>query len=186
MLLLPNLPEGVSQPTEGGGNGIAAVLHEGGLAVTLQQRLGAYEPPHGGNEEGNDHGRSRADADLIAEQHQQQTEDEGNHGTDVAVGVAHGGYRVHPLVSGDLREHGVVEHQTGGIPHFGENEHHQKCQPSRSHAHGGAAENAQKHTGHENRLLEAPVVSQRAADGTDDGHQQRGSGTGVAPIGQVQ
>lgn len=149
MLLLPDFPEGVSQTPEGRRNGIAAVLHEGGLAVTLQQRLGAYEPPPGGNEEGYDHGRSRADADLIAEQHQQQTEDEGNHGTDIAVGVAHGGYRVHPLVGGDLREHGVVEHQTGGIPHFGQNEHHQKRQPSRSHAHGGAAENAQKHTGHE-------------------------------------
>jgi len=36
MLLLPNLPEGVSQTPEGGRNGIAAVLHEGGLAVTLQ------------------------------------------------------------------------------------------------------------------------------------------------------
>ena len=41
MLLLPDFLEGVSQTPEGGRNGIAAVLHEGGLAVTLQQRLGA-------------------------------------------------------------------------------------------------------------------------------------------------
>ena len=186
MLLLPNLPEGAPQLSEGGENGAAGMLHEGGLTVTLQQRLGAYEPPPGGNEEGYDHGRSRADADLVPEQHQKQAKNEGNHGADVAVGVAHGGYRVHPLVGGDLREHGVVEHQAGGIPHLGQNEHDQKRQPSAHAAHGGAAENAQKHTGHENGLFEPPVVGQRAADGADDGHQQRRDGTGVAPIGQIQ
>ena len=186
MLLLPNLPEGASQLSAGGENGAAGMLHEGGLTVTLQQRLGAYEPPPGGNEEGYDHGRSRADADFAAEQHQKQAKNEGNHGADVAVGVAHGGYRVHPHVGGDLREHGVVEHQAGGISHLGQNEHDQKRQPSAHAAHGGAAENAQKHTGHENGLFEPPMVGQRAADGTDDGHQQRGDGTGIAPVGQIQ
>ena len=38
MLLLPNLPEGASQLSEGGENGAAGMLHEGGLTDVYKRQ----------------------------------------------------------------------------------------------------------------------------------------------------
>ena len=43
-------------------------------------------------------------------QHDDQADNEGNHGADVTKGEAHGGNLVHTFAVGDLREHGVVEY----------------------------------------------------------------------------
>ena len=105
---------------------------KGGLVIPAEQRKRAADPPQGGDEEGNDHGASLGQAEDLGHQHQNQADDEGNHGADVAEGIAQGGDLVHPGILGDLRQHGIIEHQAGGVTHPGENEDAQEAEPARS------------------------------------------------------
>ena len=50
---------------------------------------------------------------------------------------------------------------------------------------GGTAENTQHDTQSEQRLFEAFVVRQGAADGADERNQKGGNGGGDAPVGEV-
>ena len=185
MLFLAGVPEGAAQLPEGILDGMLRPLHIGLLTVALQQRQCAAQPPDGNQQEGDSHSRAGGQANFVPQQHQHQAENEGNDGADVAIGVALGGDVVHACIGGDLRQHGVVEHQAGGIAHLGQNIDHQKGQPAPGSAQGGAADNAQQHHGYEQLLFKALLVCQCAADGGDEGHHQCRYGACIAPEGQI-
>ena len=151
----------------------------------LHQRQAAHHPPYGGDQEGNDHGSGLSQAEAVGEQHHHQTDHKGNHGTDVTEGIALGRDLIHPLLGSDFGKHGVIEHQAGGITHLGNDENHQKSQPAPGKAQGSAADGTQQQTQQEDGLFEALLIRHGTADGTDDGHQQGGDGTGVTPVGQI-
>ena len=185
VLFLPGVPDGPAQLTEGILQRAAASFHKGGLAVLFQKGQGAQNPPKGGNEESAHHGGGLAQAEGVVHEHQNQAENEGNHGADVAEGVAHGGDLVHAVSGGDLREHGVVEHQAGGVVHLCHNKNHKKAQPARRQTQSGAADAAHGRRQQEDLLLEFPV-RQGAADGGDKGNQNGGNGACIAPIAEVK
>ena len=185
MLLPAGVPEGAAQLPEGIPDGVRGPLHIGLLPIVLQQRQGACQPPQGHQQEGDNHSRACGNADFVPQQHQHQAENEGNYGADVAKGVALGGHIVHALLGGDLRQHGVIEHQTGGIAYLRQHIDDQEGQPAPGRAQGGAAHNAQQHHGQKQLFLKAILVCQRAADGGDKGNHQGGYGTGVAPESQI-
>ena len=185
MLFLFHIPESSAQLPEGVRNRVLALLHIGSLPVTAQQGQGADHPPCRGNEEGNHHSRALADSDGAGAQHQSQAHQEGDHGAYVAEGITGGGNGVHPFIGGDLREHGIIGHQAGGKAHLGNNVKGQKGQPGPGQAQRRAAQDAHEHADDENRLLEAPVIGQGAADGADQRHQKGGHAAGIAPVSQI-
>ena len=185
MFFLFGLPDGAAQLPEGIHQGALFGGDEGSLPVASQQGNGAGNPPQGGNQKGDDHGASRAQAEGVRHQHQNQARNEGNHGADVAEGEAHGGHLVHPLVRGDLRQHGVVEDNAGGVANPGQNEQAQEGQPARGEAQHCAACHACQH-GHNKELLFHSAVCQCAANGAENGYQNGGDGAGVAPVAHVK
>ena len=185
MLILPGVPNGAGQLAEGISPGALAVGDIGLLPVAFCQGQGAAQPPQSGDQEGQHHGGGLAQTEAAAAQHQHQAENKGNHRADVAIGVAHGGNGVHPAFFGDFRQHGVIKHNAGGIAHPGGYKNAQEQQPPTGKAQQSAADDADCHAKQEQGLLEIPV-GQCAADGSDDSHQHRGDGAGIAPVAQVQ
>ena len=185
MLLLLHFLEGLGQTAEAVQKRMVTGLHEGNLAVGLQQRQGADHPPHGGDHKGNGHGSAHGQADLARKQHQRQTGNKGNDGTDVAHGITHSGNIVHPLLGGHLGQHGVVEHQTGVEAHLGDDEDHKEGKPRPCGAQRRAADSAQQHTECKDGFFIPPMIRQRTAEGADQRHKQSGQRGGVAPVGHI-
>ena len=185
MLFMAGLPEGLAQLPEGIPDGVGAPLYAGALAIGFQKGQGAAQPPQGDQQEGQDHGCRGGKTQRIAEKNQQQAQDKGNHGADIAKGVAHGGDIVHPVLPGDFRKHGIVEYQAGGVAHLCQYVDNQKGQPASGGTEDGTAQDSYQHGDHKQLLFKAALVRQRAADGADNGNQQGGDGTGIAPEGQV-
>ena len=129
MLLPLDLLEGPGQLGEGIPDGVRRCLHIGLLPVFPEQGQGADQPPGGNDQEGQHHGGGHRQADLASKKHQHQADHEGDHGADVAIGIAQGGHIVHSLFGGDLRQHGVIKDQTGGKANFCQYKNHQKGQP---------------------------------------------------------
>ena len=184
VLFLFRVPDGAAQLPEGVKQRAFLRGDEGGLPVAPQQRDGASHPPQGGNQKRDDHGAALGQAEGTGHQHQNQAEDEGNYRADVTKGKAHGGHLVHALLGSDLRQHGVVEDNAGGVADPGQNKQAQEGQPARRGAQHCAACHAHQHGDDKKGLFQLPV-RQRAADGAENGHQNGGDGAGVAPVAHV-
>ena len=128
------LLKGVCQLAEGGAHRVAYALAAGSLAVLFHQRQAANCPPKGGDHKRYDQRRNLADTKDIAAQHRNQAHRKGNYRADITQGIAQGGYSVHFLVGGDLRQHSVIEHDAAVITHSGDDKDHQKGQPVPRHA----------------------------------------------------
>jgi len=126
MLLFFRFQKGFSELPESSGNGIAFRFLEGLLLIGSGKGHTAADPPQGRDHKGDDQRSDLGDSDQIITQHQCKAENKRNYRTDVAIGIAHGGDLVHPTGCGDFSEHGIVEHQAGGIANLGNDEDHQE------------------------------------------------------------
>ena len=184
MLLCLGILEGADQLAEGVAQGRALTVHVGGLLIALQQGQAENDPPCGGDQECHHHGAAHGHAEAVAEQHQHQTDHKRHHGADVAEGITQRGDVVHPLIGGDLGQHGVIEYDAGMEADLCQNEDTQEPQPVGGDAEAGAGDASQKNRQKEDGLLELPV-GEGAADGSDNGHKDGGDGAGVTPVAEV-
>jgi hypothetical protein len=88
VLFAAYVPEGADEAAERLGDLCAARLGVGGVSVGAQQRDRQPDPPHGRDQEGDQHGRRLADAEALVEQHDDEGEDERDAAADVAERVA--------------------------------------------------------------------------------------------------
>ena len=136
-------------------------------------------------ENATDKSAALAYADAPRPQHKTEADHEGYAAADVSPRIAPAGHFVHPLGSGHVAEHRIVEHQTARKAHFRNDEDDQKRQPRRRRAHGAAAHDAHENAEYEDRLLEALRISHCPQNGAqnsrDDGHSR----AGIAPVSQI-
>lgn len=123
--ILAYLPEGLGQPPEGMVQLPLAVFQVMGLPHVPQQRNGKSQPPYSCKEEGELGGLLGVQAKGGGE-NQRQSSHKGDTAAQVAPGVSLGGEHIHPLVCGDVYQHGIIKDIAGGIPDTHHHKGHQK------------------------------------------------------------
>ena len=141
-----------------------------------------HQPPHGGDEERDLAGLHGGDVEQVGHHDEHHAHEERNGAAaDVAQGEAVGGYHVHTLGGGHVRQEAVVEH-AGAIEADGADDiEHQHDLPLRREAQGGGGGDAQQGKDGEQPLLPARVIAQGAKDGRADGADEGGDAGGIAP-----
>ena len=177
--------EGVADAHKALLDGVLLHLHIVDLLILPQQRQGGAQPPHGGDEQCHGKGGHLAQADGSAAQHQRQTHHKGHAAANVAPCIALRGHNIHAFRGGHIAQHGIVEHQTARKADLCKDEDEQERQPCRGKAHGTAACHAHEQAEHEDGLLEASGVGQRAQNGPQHGGDHRDHRACVAPVGQI-
>lgn len=127
--ILAYLPEGLGQPPEGMVQLPLAVFQVMGLPHVPQQRNGKSQPPYSCKEEGELGGLLGVQTKGGGE-NQRQSSHKGDTAAQVAPGVSLGGEHIHPLVCGDVYQHGIIKDIAGGIPDTHHHKGHQKGLPA--------------------------------------------------------
>ena len=185
LLILRQMPQGMADAGKTLPDSVLFHLHIVELFITFQQRQGREQPPRRRQQECQVQRRHLADADAPRPQHKAETDHEGYAAADVSPCIAPAGHFVHPIGSGHVAEHRVVEHQAARKAHLRNDEDDQKRQPRRHRTHGAAAHDAHEDAEYEDRLLEALRVGHCPQNGAqnsrDDGHSR----AGIAPVSQI-
>ena len=164
---------------------MGGALQEMDLFIGTEQGHAHQDPPEGHDDKGNGHGLSLGHADLSGLKDQDQADDKGGAAADVAPGIAAGGDGIHPLFTGNVAKHGVIDDKAELVADTGDDKDDQEGDPAFCQAHGQAAGGAQSDHAHKNGLFAAFPVADAAQDGPHDGYGQGGKGNGIAPVGQV-
>ena len=158
------------------------------LAVTLlvgaQQGHGERQPPQAGDDKSEPRAGERVETqDARPAENERDAEDERDGRAHVTPCVTRAGDCVHPLVGGDVGEHGVVERHRRVEAYRAEYVDHEEdgC------AHGNGLSKAQNEAGEEKAGEELNLVAGVIGEGAQDGHKQgddeRCDGLGVGPGG---
>ncbi len=134
------------------------------LLIVLKKGNSAAKPPKGGDDKGDGQAGHLGDADLIGAQYEDEADDKRNAAADIAPGIAFGGDIIHALRSGHIVDHGIIEDQTGGIAHLGNDKQDQKEQPVAGKAQDDTTDDTDHKGDDKNGFFKALCVGDRAKD----------------------
>ena len=146
------------------------------LADVPDQGDGKEQPPGGGDEERN----LETPGGHPGDEEHGDAGDKGDAGTDVPPGVAVGGHHIHPLVGGDVGEHGIIKDVAGGIPQPGRHKDPEEPEPVGGAGQAHRPQEAQGQGAEEEPPFHPLVVRHRPQDGGKHRQDQDG-GRGDQP-----